>query len=48
MEQLFREIRNLIAEKRFEELSVLNIPKPDKFNWVKEVFEDIHVKDTPD
>ncbi len=48
MEQVFREIRKLIAEKRFDALRMLHIPKPYKFNWVKEVFEDIHVKDTPD
>ena len=48
MEQLFRKIRVLIAEKKFDELRGLPIPKPEKFNWVKEVFEDIHVKDTPE
>ena len=47
MEQLFRKIRQLIAEKDFETLSQLEIPQPEKFNWVKEVFEDIHVEETP-
>lgn len=38
----------MIANKQFAELKTLNIAKPDKFNWVKEVFENIHVKDHPD
>ena len=47
MENVYREIRKLIAEKRFQELSTLHIPSPEKFNWAKEIFEGIHVKDTP-
>ena len=46
-EGLYRQIREMIAGKQFEALQKLNIPKPDKFNWVKEVFENIHVKDCP-
>ena len=38
----------MIANKQFAELKTLTIAKPDKFNWVKEVFENIHVKDHPD
>jgi len=48
MKHLYREIRQLIADKNFEELRQLQILKPRKFNWVTEVFENIHVKDTPD
>lgn len=48
MEELFRIIRQLIADKQFDQLAALNISKPEYFNWVKEIFEDIHVKDTPD
>lgn len=48
MEQLFRQIRQLIANKDFETLAHLHITKPEKFNWAKEVFEAIHVKDTTD
>jgi acetyl-CoA synthetase len=48
MEKLFREIRTLIAEKKFDELASLPIPVPEKFNWVTDVFESIHVKDTPE
>jgi acyl-coenzyme A synthetase/AMP-(fatty) acid ligase len=48
MEKLFRTIRQLIADKQFDELTRLDIKKPEYFNWVKEIFEGIHVKDTPD
>lgn len=48
MESIYRKIRELISSGSFDELAQLHIPKPEKFNWVKEVFEDIHVKDTPD
>ncbi len=47
MENVYREIRKLIAEKKFQELSTLPIPARVKFNWAKEIFEGIHVKDTP-
>ncbi|WP_205529478.1 AMP-binding protein [Taibaiella koreensis] len=48
MEALFREIRRLIAAKDFEALARLDIKAPARFNWVQEVFEQIHVNDTPD
>ncbi len=48
MEKLFREVSRLIADKNFAALQQLKIPKPEKFNWVKEIFEGIYVKDTPD
>ncbi len=48
MEQLFRTVRQLIADKQFEALSALEISKPEHFNWVSEIFEGIHVQDTPD
>ena len=48
MEKIFRTIRQLIAENKSEELEALTINKPEYFNWVKEIFEDIHVKDTPE
>ena len=47
MEATYRKIRQLIADKDFETLATMEIPKPVQFNWVKEVFEAIHVKDTP-
>ena len=45
---LYRQIRDMIAAKQFEALRTLEIIKPQQFNWVAEVFENIHVKDTPD
>ena len=48
MEKLFREVRDLIADRNFKELSRLDIRKPEKFNWAKDIFEGIHVKETPD
>jgi acyl-coenzyme A synthetase/AMP-(fatty) acid ligase len=46
-ENLYRLIRKMIADKQYGALSALNIPKPEKFNWVTEVFENINVKDLP-
>jgi acyl-coenzyme A synthetase/AMP-(fatty) acid ligase len=45
MEQFFRNIRQLITNKKYDELNKLNIEKPLTFNWVKDVFENINVKD---
>jgi len=45
---LCRQIREMIATKQFEALRALEITKPQRFNWVEEIFENIHVKDTPD
>src|SRR6266446_3485717 len=46
-ENLYRQIRKMIADKQYEALSALKIAKPQKFNWVTEVFENINVKDHP-
>jgi len=46
-ENLYRQIRKMIEDKKFETLRELNIEKPKKINWVREVFENIHVKDHP-
>jgi len=48
MERTFRAIRELIAEQKFEELRNLQIIKPEFFNWATDIFEGIHVKETPD
>lgn len=37
----------LIAQQEFDSLPAVNLGKPEKFNWVKEVFEGINVKDHP-
>ncbi|MEP7144500.1 MAG: AMP-binding protein [Ferruginibacter sp.] len=44
---LYRQILEMIAGKQFEALSSLDIVKPKKFNWVKEVFENIHLERSP-
>lgn len=48
MEQLFRKCRDLVAAGDFESLYETKIQRPGKFNWAKEIFEQIHVKDDPD
>jgi acetyl-CoA synthetase len=48
MEQLLRQIRQLISNQQFDALQDLNIVKPQTFNWVTEVFEAINMKDYPD
>ena len=44
MEKLFRVTRQLIADKNFKGLYALDIKKPERFNWVTEVFENINIK----
>src|SRR5665647_73829 len=46
-QNMFRLIREMIADKQFDALNALTIDKPKKFNWVTEVFENINVKDHP-
>jgi len=48
MEKLFRQVRRRITERDFNALQGLFIDRPVHFNWVKEVFEAINVKDHPD
>lgn len=45
MESSYRHVAELIANGQFEHLRKLKIEKPQQFNWVSEVFEEIHVKD---
>ncbi|MHC5202430.1 acyl-CoA synthetase [Myroides sp. LJL119] len=48
MKDLYLKIGQLLADKDYDALADLQIEKPEYFNWVTEVFEDIHVKETPD
>ena len=48
MKDLYKKFRELIEEERFDALRDVPIEKPTYFNWVEEVFEGIHVKETPD
>jgi acetyl-CoA synthetase len=47
MQEDFRIIRNLIAVKEYNKLAGLKITKPQKFNWVRDVFEGLNVKEFP-
>ena len=46
-EDFYRQVRNMIAEQKFDNLKSLIIPAQKKFNWVTEIFENIHVKENP-
>lgn len=48
MKDLYKNIGELLKQEDYEALHELKIEKPEYFNWVTEVFEDIHVKETPD
>ena len=48
MKELFRIIGEHIAEENFSALHDLKVEEPTHFNWVTEIFEGIHVKETPD
>lgn len=48
MEALFRKARTYIEQGDFEKLPELPIEKPRYFNWAREVFEGIHVKERPE
>lgn len=48
MKNLVKTIGSLIADENFSALHDLKVEKPTHFNWVTEIFEGIHVKETPD
>jgi len=48
MEKIFRNVSRIIADKDFDALTEITITQPEKFNWARDVFEAIHVKETPD
>ncbi|MDR0228689.1 MAG: AMP-binding protein [Flavobacteriaceae bacterium] len=48
MKELYKHIGELLIDQNYDALHELKIEKPEYFNWVQEVFEDIHVKETPD
>lgn len=45
---LYKNLRELIAEENFDELRKLTAKKPERFNWVADVFEPLNVKEIPD
>lgn len=48
MKQLFSTVSRLIADGDYKALESLEIIKPETFNWTAEIFEGIHLNDTPD
>jgi len=48
MQQIYRDIRSLIERHDFDALANLSIATPEHFNWVAEIFEGIHVAETPE
>ncbi|MGO3718023.1 MAG: acyl-CoA synthetase [Mesonia hippocampi] len=48
MKNIFKTVGNLVAKEDFCALHELKVQKPLYFNWVTEIFEDIHVKETPE
>lgn len=48
MKNLFKNVGELVANKNFVALDKLEVKKPDQMNWVTEIFEGIHVTETPD
>ena len=47
MKKLFSEVKELIAEEKFDQLHDLHYEKPEYFNWVSEIFEGIHLEERP-
>lgn len=48
MKNTFKQITQIIQNRTFEQLENITIDKPEYFNWASEIFEGIHVKNTPD
>ena len=47
MQEIFSTIRSLIEKEQFRLLEELDIQKPAKFNWVRDVFEKLNVHQFP-
>ena len=48
MKDTVKTIRQFIADKDFAKLRQMKITKPEKFNWVRDVFEELNINDFPD
>jgi len=46
--ELFAAITEAIINRQYEQLQSLDYSIPEKFNWVRDVFEAVHVKKAPD
>jgi len=47
MNELYKKIARIIDDSQFDFLKNLSIHKPEFFNWVTDVFEKIHVEESP-
>lgn len=45
---LFKNVRQLIEENRFDDLDQLKPVKPEYFNWYEDIFRPLNVEGTPD
>lgn len=45
---LFKEVRQLVASEKFDELKNLSAEKPEYFNWYNDVFKPLNVDANPD
>jgi len=48
LKEFFQTVNQQIEDENFETLASLNPPKPTHFNWVKDVFYPLHVKEHGD
>lgn len=48
MKNLFNQFAELSQNDEFDKLDQLKVEKPDYFNWVRDVFEGIYLKNHPD
>lgn len=48
MNHVFKQVRQYVTENKFDDLQHIDIATPTHFNWVREVFEDINVKELPE
>jgi len=48
MKEIFLKVKKLIEEENFTALSEIKYKKPETFNWVKEIFEGIHLQERPE
>ncbi|MET7038242.1 acyl-CoA synthetase [Elizabethkingia miricola] len=47
MKEIFLKVKKLIDEENFAALSEIKYNKPESFNWVKEIFEGVHLQERP-
>ncbi|HBN6702697.1 TPA: AMP-binding protein [Elizabethkingia anophelis] len=48
MKEIFLKVKKLIDEENFAALNEIKYNKPESFNWVKEIFEGIHLQERPE